>query len=198
MLGWRNPYAQRLPAEATPVAVVAATAVVCTPQMGRILEAIRDFLAEEFGAEGLEPDEDTIAFRFADDDTDREWGCLAVAIEEADQVMFYSVRLQPVPEERRPAAMEFITRANYGMHVGNFEIDLDDGEVRFKTAMDVEDTDVSPTLCRNLVEVNLAVMGRYLQGLDAVADEGGSPEEVLAAIEDDEDDEENDEEDEQS
>ena len=40
--------------------------------MGRILEAITEYLSDEFGADGLEPDEDTIAFRFADDDTDDE------------------------------------------------------------------------------------------------------------------------------
>ena len=158
-------------------------------QMGRILDAITEYLSDEFGADGLEPDEDTIAFRFADDDTDDEWGCLAVAIEEADQVMFYSVRLTPVPVERREAVMLFITRANYGMHVGNFEMDLDDGEVRFKTAMDVEDSDISATMCRNLVEVNLAVMGRYIAGLAAVADDDQDPMEVLAGVEADDDDE---------
>jgi len=84
--------------------------------------------------------------------------------------------------------MHFLTRANYGMHVGNFEIDLDDGEVRFKTSMDVEDTEITATMCRNLVEVNLAVMGRYIEGLAAVADDGRDVVEVLAAIEDDDDD----------
>jgi len=34
---------------------------------------------------------------------------------------------------------EFLTRANYGLNIGNFEMDFQDGEIRFKTAIDVEE-----------------------------------------------------------
>ncbi len=40
---------------------------------------------------------------------------------------------QPVmakDERLRPAAMELVTRANYGLYIGNFEMDLKDGERR--------------------------------------------------------------------
>jgi hypothetical protein len=34
---------------------------------------------------------------------------------------------------------KFITRANYGMSLGNFELDFNDGEIRYKTSIDVTD-----------------------------------------------------------
>ncbi|MEM6989393.1 MAG: YbjN domain-containing protein [Myxococcota bacterium] len=157
--------------------------------MGRILRGIKTFLEEDFDAAGLEPPEDgALLFRY-DDGENHEWGCMAVADEDSDQLMFYSVRLEEVPKKRRDAVMRFVTRANYGMHVGNFELDLDDGEVRFKTSIDVEGVELTTQLCRNLVDMNLAVMGRYFEGLREVAAGNGNPEEIIAEIEAEDDDE---------
>lgn len=156
--------------------------------MGRLLKAIKKFLEDDFEADGLEPPEDgAIVFRY-DDGEDREWGCMAVADEESEQVMFYSVHLHEVPAAKREAVMRFVTRANYGMHVGNFELDLDDGEVRFKTSMDVEGIKLTPELCRNLVDLNLAVMGRYVDGLRQVIAGERSADAAVEEIEADDDD----------
>ena len=48
--------------------------------------------------------------------------------------VLYPVR---VPEARRQAVMELITRANYKMTVGNFEMDFGDGEIRFRMSLDL-------------------------------------------------------------
>jgi hypothetical protein len=70
-----------------------------------------------------------------------------------------------VPEARRPAVAEFITRINFGLVSGNFEMDWADGEVRFKTGMEL--TGVTPTteLVAALVQPNLSAVLRYLPGL---------------------------------
>lgn len=44
-----------------------------------------------------------------------------------------------VPEELRPGVAEFITRANYGLIRGNFEMDFNDGELRYKTTISRQD-----------------------------------------------------------
>lgn len=36
-------------------------------------------------------------------------------------------------EESRADVMDYLTRANYGLRNGNFELDLRDGEIRYKT-----------------------------------------------------------------
>ena len=38
-----------------------------------------------------------------------------------------------VREDKRDVVCRYITRANYGLRNGNLEMDLDDGEVRYKT-----------------------------------------------------------------
>ena len=43
------------------------------------------------------------------------------------------------PLEQRTAISEFITRANYGLTNGNFEMDFSDGELRYKTTISQHD-----------------------------------------------------------
>lgn len=50
--------------------------------------------------------------------------------------LVYTTLLQAVPEEKRSAVAEFITRANYGLPGGNFEMDWRDGELRYKVFLD--------------------------------------------------------------
>jgi hypothetical protein len=158
--------------------------------MARIFDGIRSFLRTHFEAEDLERDgeDDMISFRL-EDEGGNEWGCLALADEPSEQVIFYSVVLESTPAEHRPEVMKFVTLANYGMQVGNFELDLEDGEVRFKTSIDVEGVELGEGLLRNMVELNILMMGLYYDGLLAVMRGGMSAEEAIAEVEEDGEDE---------
>lgn len=160
--------------------------------MGRIFETVeRYFEADDW--EGEQVEEGALAFRF-ENEHGNNWGCLALAIEDAEQFVFYSVLLDPAPPERRAEVIDFIMRANHGMQVGNFEMDLDDGEVRFKTSIDVEGAVLDTPLCRNVVELNLMLMGLYFDGLIAVIRGEKRAEEAVGEIEDEiEEDDDDDE-----
>ncbi|MEX1367587.1 MAG: YbjN domain-containing protein [Nannocystaceae bacterium] len=156
--------------------------------MGRITAVMKEYFEAE-GWDGQEPDEGVLVFRF-EDDLDHQWGCLAVAHEEAEQLAFYSVVLSAVPPERRAEVTDFIMRTNYGMQVGNFEMDLDDGEIRFKTSIDVEGVELDRALCDNLVSLNLMIMGTYFDGLMAVVSGEKRALEVVGEFEHYDDDDE--------
>src|SRR4030081_1049823 len=66
------------------------------------------------------------------------WLCIAQAREEQEEFVFYSVCDVNVPEDKRAAMAEYLTRANYGLYIGNFEMDYSDGEIRYKTSIDIE------------------------------------------------------------
>src|SRR5579863_2871455 len=66
---------------------------------------------------------------------DGDWTLYARADEDHRQVMFYSVLPAKVGEDRKPAMAEFLIRANFGLNIGNFEMDWEDGEVRFRTSI---------------------------------------------------------------
>lgn len=78
---------------------------------------------------------------------------------------------------------EFITRANYGMVIGNFEMDFRDGEVRYKTSVDVEGSELTYEICRQVVVTNVMLMDRYLPGIMAVITGALTPAQAIAQIE---------------
>jgi hypothetical protein len=60
---------------------------------------------------------------------------------------------------------EFFARANYGMVVGNFELDMTDGELRYKVAVDVESLELTNTFFKNMAYTAVVTMDRYLPGI---------------------------------
>ncbi|MFN8507987.1 MAG: YbjN domain-containing protein [Dehalococcoidia bacterium] len=121
--------------------------------------------------------------RFSHEGSNGRWVCIAHCREADDRFLFYSIGLAATPVERRAALAEFITRANFGLLVGNFEMDMDDGEIRYKTSIDVEGDRLSTALLQQLVRVNLEMMDKYLPGLYAVANEGMEPLAAIVAVE---------------
>ena len=111
------------------------------------------------------------------------WQCYAQVREEQKQLIFYSVMESHVPEEKRPVVAEFLTRANYGLYVGNFEMDFSDGEVRYKSSLDYENEVLTPQLIKNAIYSAVQTMDRYLAGLMRVIYGSQPPAEAIAEIE---------------
>jgi hypothetical protein len=86
-------------------------------------------------------------------------------------------------EERRAAAAEFIARVNYRMRFGSFEMDYNDGEVRFKGHTIVGDSAPEMKLINDNLMIVLAMVERYGNPLYEVMFEEKDPEEALEHIE---------------
>lgn len=112
-----------------------------------------------------------------------KWTCYAHAREEVHQFVFYSLLPVNTPSDKLDAMAEFMTRANYGMIVGNFELNYEDGEVRYKTSLDIGDGDLSLLLVKQLVYPNVATMDLYLPGLMAVIYSSTSAADAIAKVE---------------
>ena len=108
-----------------------------------------------------------------------KWQCFAQAREKQQQFVFYSVLPVNIPKEKRVKVAEFITRVNYGMVLGNFEMDFEDGEVRYKTSIDVEGAELSAAMIRQIVYSNIIITDRYLTSLMRVSFSDASPEEAI-------------------
>ncbi|MBD2436570.1 YbjN domain-containing protein [Nostoc sp. FACHB-110] len=113
-----------------------------------------------------------------------EWLCTAKTREEHRQFIFYSSLPVSVPENKRLAVTEFLTRANFGLIVGNFEMDLQDGELRYKTySIEAEGCNINPDLIGQLIFANLMIMDRYLPGIMSVIYANVAPELALKQVE---------------
>ncbi|MDM9583743.1 YbjN domain-containing protein [Nostoc sp. GT001] len=112
-----------------------------------------------------------------------KWNCYARARSEQNQFVFYSIFPVNAPENKRLAVAEFITRANCGMMIGNFELDFSDGEISYKTSIDVEGDRLSFALIQRVVYANVTMMDEYLPGIMSVIYGNVSPEEAIAQVE---------------
>jgi hypothetical protein len=112
-----------------------------------------------------------------------KWNCYARARDEEQQFVFYSICPVNAPQDKRLAVAEFITRANCGMMIGNFELDFSDGEISYKTSIDVEGDRLSSALIQGLVYANVTMMDEYLPGILSVIYGNVSPEDAIAQIE---------------
>ncbi|MDJ1183067.1 YbjN domain-containing protein [Roseofilum casamattae] len=111
------------------------------------------------------------------------WRCYTRIRQAEEQLLFYSICPLVVSDDRRTAIAEFLTNVNYGAVIGNFELDWSDGEIRYKTSIDVEGDRLSVPLMENLVYANVIMMDRYLPGIVAVIEDETSVDEAIARIE---------------
>jgi len=99
------------------------------------------------------------------------------------QLMFYARAPTNAVEDKRQAVAEFMTRANYGMVIGNFELDLKDGEMRYKASVDYEHIQVNNAFLKNMSYQVVVNMDRYLPGIMKLLYSDITPEEAVAEIE---------------
>lgn len=112
-----------------------------------------------------------------------QWNCYAKVREEQQQLIIYSICPIVAPESARSAIAEFLTRANFGIVIGNFELNFDSGEIRYKTSIDVEGDDLSSSLIHPLVYTNIMTMDQYLPGIRAIIENQLPPQVAIAQVE---------------
>ncbi|BAZ16702.1 hypothetical protein NIES4071_85800 [Calothrix sp. NIES-4071] len=110
------------------------------------------------------------------------WTCYARARAEQQQFLFYSVCPVKAPSSKLLAIAEFLTRANSGLAIGNFELEFADGEISYKTSIDVEGDRLSSALIKNLVYANVRMMDEYMPSIMSIIYGNLSPEEAINQI----------------
>ncbi|HMV67080.1 MAG TPA: YbjN domain-containing protein [Myxococcota bacterium] len=150
-------------------------------QESALLAAMKQFFEEDGWA--YDERDDRAVLRVSIDGQSGKFAGFSIAYDDRSQLCFYTVLPMNAPAERRLPVAEFIARANYNMIIGNFEIDFSDGEIRYKTSIDIEGGTLTQMMCKNLVYANVTTMDRYFPGLAAVIAGAKSPAEAVAEIE---------------
>ena len=110
-------------------------------------------------------------------------------VQRTSDINVVETRVLPTPNElicalpKTAAQAEFVTRANRGMRIGNFELDFEDGEIRYKTSIDIEGGELTNTMIHNLLQANLSTMDRYFPGIMELIYSEKSPKELIQKIE---------------
>lgn len=149
--------------------------------MGKILDVAERYLRQQAWKFERSPDRPELWMVFSCESG--KWFTILQERAHLNQLVVYSAVMVPAPEDRRGAVSEFITRINYGMVLGNFELDFGDGEVRCKTSVDAGDGEFGGALVEPVVDMNFAMMRRFLPGIMAVAFEGVDPGDAVEMLE---------------
>lgn len=72
---------------------------------------------------------------------------------------------QKIPAYKRLEVCDFMSRVNYELANGNFEMDMDNGEIRFRTYLDLADAEPSKEQILNIVWNSVLGFDTYYPGL---------------------------------
>lgn len=111
------------------------------------------------------------------------WVCYARLEEEPPAFLFHSLMGLNIATQFRPGVVEYLTRVNFLLKIGNFDMDLDSGNVRFRTATPLFEETLTLEKVRVLAYANVRTMDHYFPGVMAVVHGGMLPETALARIE---------------
>lgn len=104
--------------------------------------------------------------------------------ENANLLLIYVTGTINVPENKRVQMAEFLAKANYGLIIGNFELDFSDGEIRYKCSYAFDDTfpDSEKVLMRNFIAA-INTFDKYLPGIMVLIYGRVTPQDAIAQVE---------------
>jgi hypothetical protein len=91
--------------------------------------------------------------------------CVADIDAEEKKFIFFSVCGANTPIEKKHEMLELINLLNYDLFFGNFEMDLEDGEIRFKTSVFYEFIEPSIEFINQIAMTNIIAMDSSLIGM---------------------------------
>ena len=148
-----------------------------------------DFAAQALDAKGFtykrDDERNYIEFRITLS-TCKKMGSVRVVIfpNNFNALSTYAICPLNADEDDRAAVMEYITRANYGLNIGHFEMDVRDGEIRYKTCLPMHSEEPTMKIIDRYISMSYLMMEKYGNGLLRVMFGASTPEEAVKEAED--------------
>jgi hypothetical protein len=154
---------------------------------GEIYPAALRFFTEQGFPVNPYRDGDFFSFDFQGENG--KWSCSAEMNETNQEFCFYSRYPDFVPENKRIDMVQFLTRANHYLSLGNFDLDGGYKILRYKTSIRLpgiwsQENPLNQELLKQLVYTNLETMDRHWSAIQAILEKDVAPDEALDLIED--------------
>ena len=91
------------------------------------------------------------------------------------RLVIYGLIDQKVPETKRQQVAELITRLNYGLVMGNWELDFSNGDLRFRTVLCTQGVPPTQGMIEAIHLVNALILDRHYPAIMSVLYGGTSP-----------------------
>lgn len=124
--------------------------------------------------------DEQVLLRFGSDHGDQK---LLLRIEEDRLLQSFTYPAMKVAEGSRPDVAIAVARANYGLKVGKFELDMNDGELRYQAALPFEGELPGDKVLDRIVYVGLSMLDRYMPAFLSVIYGNEPVKEAIALVE---------------
>lgn len=91
--------------------------------------------------------------------------CIADLIEEENRLIFFTVCGANTPANKRQDMLQLLNDLNYKLFFGNFEMDLQDGEIRFRTSISFIHIELNQNFIEELIMSNIVTMDKSLPSI---------------------------------
>lgn len=89
---------------------------------------------------------------------------------ETNEMISYTISPRIIPEKQLEAILELITRLNFGLYLGHFDLNMATGQLRYRTGISFKDVESSTDLIKHVVYTGVLVMDKYWPTLEQVID----------------------------
>jgi hypothetical protein len=113
-----------------------------------------------------------------------KFDCFVTFDEKDDFILVHSLCGFNTPQEKRAEMAELLTRINFVIKIGNFELDFEDGEIRFKTSIRISPDEVSNEIIKHLILTNILSMNKAFPILMELIYGASSPSDLLEKFKD--------------
>ena len=103
--------------------------------------------------------------------------------EEAELFQVFGYAPIRIPDGSRPAIAETVARANYGLRVGKFEFDVDQGEMRFHASQVLTADGVDDAVIDRLISTTMSMLDMYLPAVLSVIYGNELPKDAIRCVE---------------
>ncbi len=148
-----------------------------SPESSPSFTAITDFMDGRGYLYSSDPEKQRIGFTMGSKEADYRFSIRIT--HGGDYLQFVAYCPFRVKQELRASVAELITRANYGMLIGKFEMDMSDGEVRFHISHLIDGILLSPDTVGRLYRSCLYTLDRYLPAFMQHIHAGYTPEDAV-------------------
>lgn len=135
--------------------------------MSEVIGRVRDYLDDNDWKYEFNPDKNVIKMG-VNIKSKLQSAKMLISFNEGGYSVF-AIPSMNADESSRPAVLEYISRANYGLRNGNFEMDLRDGEVRYKVYTNFKGLkDISNEVIDDSILIPPMMLQKYGDGLAAI------------------------------
>ena len=108
---------------------------------------------------------------------------LAHVVPEADLFQVYGCFSVRIPQGSRSDIAEVVARANHGLRVGKFELDMDAGELRFQASQTLTDEELDAEVIDRLISTTLTMLDTYVPAVLSVVYGNELPKDAIRHVE---------------